>query len=48
MNMAFRKKNANENDSETSSSLPAFIQILDRSHYKFWRLAKFRIGWSDG
>ena len=40
--------NANENDSETSSSLPAFIQILVSSHCKFWRLAKFRIGGSDG
>ena len=48
MNMAFRKYNVNENESETSSSLLAFIQILDSSHCKFWRLAKFRIGWSDG
>ena len=32
--------NANENDSETSSSLPAFIQILDSLHCKFRRLEK--------
>ena len=41
INMAFRKQNVNENDSETSSSLLAFIQILNSSHCKFWRLAKF-------
>ena len=40
--------NANENHSNASSSLLAFIQILDSSHCKFWHLAKFRIGWSDG
>ena len=28
----------NENDSETSYPLPAFIQILDSSHCKFGRL----------
>ena len=38
----------NENDSETSYPLPAFIQILDSSHCNFWRLEKLRIGWSDG
>ena len=41
-----RSQNMNENDSEISSSLLAFIQILDSSHGKFLRLA--RIGWSDG
>ena len=41
-----RSQNMNENDSEISSSLLAFIQILDSSHCKFLRLA--RIGWSDG
>ena len=39
---------ANENHSDTSPSLLAFIQILGSSHCKFWHLAKFRIGWSDG
>ena len=32
--------NANENDSETFSSLPAVIQILDSLHCKFRRLEK--------
>ena len=46
MNMAFGK-NANENDSETSSSLLAFIQILGSSHctVSFDAFAKFRIAW---
>ena len=40
--------NANENHSDTSSWLLAFIQILDSSHCKFWHLAKFRLAGRTG